>query len=83
MDFRFNQDSFPYRATARSAHDLADLLKRVRPDVRCEVDQLQSIVVRAHKRLDEAQTSAEIADAWCDLNAAFQALNALKHRNKS
>ena len=83
MDFRFDQNSFPYRTTARAAHDLADLLKRVRPQTRPEVEQLQCIVVRAHRRLDGAKTSPEIADAWCDLHAAFQTLNDLKRRNRA
>ena len=83
MDFRFNKDSFPYRATARAAHELADLLKGMRPELRPDVEQLQCIIVRAHRRLDEAKTSPEIADAWCDLNAAFQTLHQLKHRYKS
>ena len=83
MDFLFDQNSFPYRSRARAAHDLADLLKRVRPDVRSEVEQLQCIVMRAHLRLEEANSSPEIACAWCDLNAAFHALHDLKHCYKS
>ena len=83
MDFRFTQDSFPYCATARAAHDLAAVIKRKRPAVRPEVEQLQCIITRAHKRLDEAKTSSEIADAWCDLNAAYHALRELRHRYKS
>ena len=83
MDFRFNQDLFPYCATARMAHDLADAIKRKRPAVRPEIEQLQCIVTRAHKRLDEATTSAEIVCAWCDLNAAYHALHELKHCYRS
>ncbi len=78
MDFRFNQDSFPYRATARAAHNLAGLLKRARPAVRSKIEQLQIIVVRAHQRLDDANSSPEIATAWGDLNAAFRTLNDLR-----
>ena len=83
MDFRFTQGSFPYQTTARAAHELADLIKRRRPNARCDAELLQCIVTRAHKRLDEAKSSPEIAGAWCDLNAAFQTLHQLKHRNCS
>lgn len=79
MKCRFTKDSFPYCATARAAHDLADLLKRVRPNVRPEVEKLQCIVVHAHKRMDEAKSSPEIASAWNDLDAAYRTLHVLKH----
>lgn len=45
--------SSSYQSTVSAAHDLAELLKRVRPDVRPQAEELQSIVTRAHKKLDD------------------------------
>ena len=72
---QYNRESFPYISTARSAHDLAEVLKRVRPQLRDDVNLLQGIVTNSHRRLDnEAVSSAAIAQAWCDLSAAYQTL---------
>lgn len=71
----FNRQSFPYLSTARAAHDMADLLKRARPELREDVAALQSVVTNSHQRLDdEAIESPAIAEAWCDMNAAYRAL---------
>ena len=71
----FTRESFPYLSTARSAHDLADRLKRVRPQLRDEVDLLQRVVTNSHRRLqDEPVASTDIAEAWCEMNAAYQTL---------
>jgi len=45
--------SSSYQSTVSAAHDLAELLKRVRPDVRAQAEELQGIVTRAHKKLDD------------------------------
>lgn len=45
--------SSSYQSTVSAAHDLAELLKRVRPDVRPQAEELQLIVTRAHKKLDD------------------------------
>ena len=47
----YDRESFPYLSTARSAHDLADTLKRARPQLRDEVDLLQRVVTNSHQRL--------------------------------
>lgn len=83
MKCHFTKSSFPYCATARAAHGLADLLKRVRPQMRPEVEQLQFIVTHAHKRIDEAHSSPEIAAAWNDLDAAYRTLQQLKHGSRA
>lgn len=45
--------SSSYQSTVSAAHDLAELLKRVRPDVRAQTEELQSIVTRAQNKLDD------------------------------
>ena len=71
----FNRESFPYLSTARAAHDLATMLKRVRPQLRNDVDLLQSVVTNSHRRFDDQiLSSGEIAQAWCDMSAAYQTL---------
>ena len=77
-----NHESFPYISTARAAHDLAGLLKRRRPELRGDVDVLQSIVTNSHRRLDSAVSSPEIAQAWGDMSAAYQTLVDLR-RNRA
>lgn len=79
----FNHESFPYLSTARSAHDLADRLKRVRPELHGDIDMLQIIVTNSHRKLSTAQSSAEFAEVWCNLSAAHQALLALRRHNKA
>ena len=80
----FNRQSFPYPSTARSAHDIADLLKRVRPQLRDDVDTLQGIVCKAHRRIENDRAdSADIATAWCEMNAAYQTLLDLRHSGKA
>ena len=79
----YNRASFPYLSTARAAHDMADLLKRVRPELRGDVAVLQCIVTHSHQRLDEENiSSTEIAEAWSNLSAAYQALLDMKHQHK-
>ncbi len=54
--------SSSYQSTVSAAHDLAELLKRVRPDVRAQAEELQCIVTRAHKKLaDLSQVTQEAA----------------------
>lgn len=80
----FNRESFPYLSTARAAHDLADVLKRARPQLRGDVDLLQGVVTNSHQLLaDEAISSSEIAQAWCDMSAAYQTLLDLRRTNKA
>ena len=55
-------ESESYLRTVRNAHDLAELLKKLRPGVRAEVEQLQRIVTAAHVQLDAlSQLSKETA----------------------
>lgn len=77
------RESFPYLSTARAAHDMADLLKRVRPELRDDVDVLQSVVTNSHRRLDDAASSPTIAQAWCDMSAAYRTLLDLRHQGKA
>ena len=80
----YNRESFPYLSTARSAHDLADRLKRVRPQLQNDVDLLQGIVTNSHRRLQADDiSSAAIAQAWCDMNAAYQTLLDLRRVPKA
>ena len=80
----FNRGTFPYLSTARAAHDLAGLLKRARPQLRDDVDLLQGIVANSHRRLeDETISSVAIAEAWCDMSAAYQALNDLRRNHRA
>ena len=80
----FNRESFPYLATARAAHDLASLLKRVRPQLRSDVDLLQGVVTSSHRRLeDETISSVSIAEAWCEMSAAYQTLLDLRHSHRA
>lgn len=79
----FNRESFPYLATARTAHDLADRLKRVRPELRGDINVLQCIVTSSHQCLDNAQSSAEFAQAWNNMSAAHQALLDLKRHHEA
>ena len=80
----YNRESFPYISTARSAHDLAEVLKRVRPRLRDDVNLLQGVVTKSHQRLEnEAISSGEIAQAWCDLNAAYQTLLDLRRNHRA
>ena len=80
----YHRESFPYLATARSAHDLADRLKRVRPQLQNEVDLLRGIVFNSHRRLQADDiSSAAIAQAWCDMNAAYQTLLDLRRLPKA
>ena len=78
-----SKDTFPYRETARAAHDLAALLKRVKPEVESDVTLLQRAVTNAHRRMDCNLSSPEIASAWCEMNAAYQTLRVLRHKNKN
>ena len=80
----FNRESFPYLSTARTAHDLADRLKRARPQLQNEVDLLQGVVFNSHRRLQADDiSSAAIAQAWCDMNAAYQTLLDLRRVPKA
>ena len=69
-----NNNSFSYVSTTRAAHDLAGLLKRVRPELDVDVAALQCIVTNSHRQMEKARTAAEIAAAWGNLNATYQTL---------
>lgn len=78
-----DRESFPYSSTARAAHDLAGLLKQVRPEFGGNVDMLQGIATNSHRRLDNAVSAPEIAQAWGDMSAAYQTLVDLRRNNKA
>ena len=80
----FNRQSFPYLSTARAAHDMADLLKRVRPELREDIVVLQGVVTNSHRRLDnDTISSPAIAEAWCNMSAAHQALLDMRRHHKA
>jgi hypothetical protein len=72
-------DATNYQATVRASHDLAGLLKRTRPQFREEIDELQGIVTRAQHQLANTRVHGEALAAWNDLEAAYQALQQIKH----
>ena len=55
--------SSSYQSTVSAAHDLAEIPKRVRPDVRPQAEELQGIVTRAHKKLDDLSQVTQEAPA--------------------
>ncbi len=79
----YDRESFPYLATARSAHDLAGQLKRTRPELQDDITVLQCIVTSSHQCLDAARSSAEFAQAWSNMNAAYQTLLDLRRHHKA
>jgi CRP-like cAMP-binding protein len=74
-------DSTNYQSTVRASHDLAGVLKRTRPQFREEIDELQGIVTRAQQQLANTRVHGEAIAAWNDLEAAYQALQHIKHHH--
>lgn len=79
----YNHESFPYLSTERAAHDMAERLKSVRPELHADIAVLQCIVTSSRQHLDAARSSAEFAQAWNNLDAAYRALLDLGRTNKA
>jgi hypothetical protein len=83
-------ESKSYLTIVRNAHNLADILKKWRPDLRPQTDELQTIVARAHVKLDalcqlsqeatslSEQEGREHSPSVGDAGEAADALNTLE-----
>ena len=77
-----------YGPRVRAAHELADLLKRTRPHLFEQVDQLQETVTRCQQTLDLAQAEQgrslplnhKTLTTLKELETATQALLDLRHK---
>ena len=62
-------------------HEADDLANRLKHAGKSEAAQLQGIVSRAHQRIVDAGTKAELATAEGDLRAAHETLKAMNSNN--
>lgn len=61
-------DYSDYHDAVRTAHDLAQIIKRRRPETCEQVGDLQSIVTRSHQRLDTLQLALDGAQSLAQRN---------------
>ncbi len=76
-------DTSDYHDAVRTAHELAEIIKRRRPETCEQVGDLQNIVTRSHQRLDKLQLTLDSVQVlrqrnggdgtyFCDSNLAGQ-----------
>ncbi len=61
-------DYSDYHDAVRTAHDLAQIIERRRPETCEQVGDLQSIVTRSHQRLDTLQLALDSAQSLAQRN---------------